>query len=197
MSPAMSWADRRKIAEQATDNRVPLDQTVYSFVVRELPKAAEKNGWPNYTINPSVEDGPRKNARVFHTFYTTEKPNGMRMFYENMAVFGLTPEFFDAGPSDEEIIRALHGKRFTAEVYNDEYNGKVYQKLRKFAAPVSPAAAAGPGAPAGPAPALAKPAVPAAPVTAAAPAAPVTPAAPAAPASPWGATVAAPPQMPI
>lgn len=193
MSPAMSWAERRKIAEQATDNRVPLEPMVYSFVVRELPKAEEKNGWPNYTINPSVEDGPRKNARVWHTFYTTEKPNGMRMFYENMAVFGLTPEFFDAGPSDEEIVHALHGKRFTAEVYNEEWNGKVRQRLRKFAAPVAPSAAAGPGAPAGPG----LPTVPAAPVTAAAPVAPAAPAAPAAPPSPWGSTVAAPPQMPI
>lgn len=196
MSPAMNWSDRAKIASEATSSFTPLEPATYSFIVKELPKAAEKNGWQNYTINPSVEAGPRANARVFHTFYTTEKPNGMRMFFEQMSVLGLTEEWFaQNNPTDAQICAALQGKRFTAEVYNDEYNGKVYQKLRKFAPPVGPAAAA--GAPAGPGLPAAAPAVAAAPAAPAVVAAPAAPAA-AAPANPWAnVAVAAPPANPF
>lgn len=182
----MNWADRKKIASEATTSFTPLEPGVYSFIIKDVPKAAEKNGWPNYTINPSVEAGPRANARIFHTFYTTEKANGMRMFFEQLAAIGVPEAFFDTNPSDAQICAALHGKRFTAEVYNDTWNDKTYQKLRKFAAAVGPSVAAGPSA--GPGIAPAAPAAPAAPVQAAAPAAP---------ANPWaGGPVATPPANP-
>ena len=191
MSPAMNWADRKKIASEATSTFTPLDPAVYSFIIKELPKAAEKNGFPNYTINPAVESGPRANARVFHTFYTTEKANGMRFFFDSLKAIGIPEEFFDTNPSDAQICAALQGKRFTAEVYNDEYNGKVYQKLRKFAPPVGPSVAAGPGGMPGPGVPAAAPVVAAAPVQAA----PAV--AQAAPANPWGNVVAAPPANPF
>jgi hypothetical protein len=187
MSPAMNWSDRAKIASEATSSFTPLEEGTYSFIIKEPAKPAEKNGWQNYTINPSVEAGPRQNARIFHTFYTTEKPNGMRMFFEQMAVFGLTEEWFaQTNPTDAQICAALQGKRFTAEVYIDRYNDKEYRKLRKFAPPVGVAAAAG-----APGPAAVAPAAPAAPAAPVAPAAPAAPAAAAAPANPW-ANVAVP-----
>jgi hypothetical protein len=193
----MDWAARKKIAAEAPSFAL-LDPGVYSFIVKEKPTAKDRNGWPSYTINPSVEAGPRANARVFHTFYTTEKPGGMRFFFESLKALGIPEEFFDSNPSDEQVIAALHGKRFTAEVTHEDYNGKPQQRLGKFAPAVGVAAAAGTPAAGGPGVPAAAPAAqfaPAAPVAPAAPAQPV--AAAAAPANPWGTTVTPPPGNPF
>lgn len=157
MSPLKSWSERRKEADAEGAKFAPLQPDTYSFVVPEAAKIEEKDGNPRFKINPAVEAGPRAKARVFHTFYISDKPSGMRFFFEQMDALGLG-HLFDGEPTNEQIAAALQGRRFTAEVYNDEWDGKVYQKLRKFAPPIGSAPAAGPGgggfAPsAGPAPA--------------------------------------------
>lgn len=173
MSPVMDWAARRKIASEATGGFTPLEPNTYSFIIKDLPEVTEKDGWPRFKINPAVEAGPRANARVFHTFYTTEKPNGMKMFYDQMAVLGITEDWLDTVTDDKQIAQAMVGKRFTAELYHEMYQDKLQQRLRKIAAPVGspvgpgagPAVAAGGPAPvaaAGPNP-FAAPAVQAAP----------------------------------
>lgn len=144
MSPVMSWADRRKIAAEAP-SFTPLEQGTYSFIIKEAAEVTEKDGWPRFKINPSVEAGPRANARIFHTFYTTEKPAGMRMFYEQMEILGVSADFIDSVTNDQQIGQALVGKRFTAEVFHEDYNGKLQQRLRKIAPPVG-SPSAGPGA---------------------------------------------------
>lgn len=146
MSPVMDWAARRKIASEATGGFTPLEPNTYSFIIKDLPEVTEKDGWPRFKINPSVEAGPRANARVFHTFYTTEKPNGMKMFYDQMAVLGITEDWLDTVTDDRQIAQAMVGKRFTAEVFHEMYQDKLQQRLRKIAAPVG-SAPVGPGAP--------------------------------------------------
>lgn len=153
MSPLKSWSDRRKEADAEGAKFAPLQPDRYSFVIVDAAKVEEKDGNPRFKINPAVEVGERAKARVFHTFYVSDKPAGMRYFFEQMDALGLDQSFFDRDPSNEEIAAALKGRRFTAEVYNDEWEGKVNQKLRKFTPPVgsapmggsAPAAQAGPG----------------------------------------------------
>lgn len=153
MSPLKSWSERRKEADAEGAKFAPLVPDRYSFVIVDDAKVEEKDGNARFKINPAVESGERAKARVFHTFYVSEKPAGMRYFFEQMDAVGLGNDFFDRDPSNEQIAKALKGRRFTAEVFNDEWEGKVNQKLRKFAPAVGSApAAGGPGAgPAGPA----------------------------------------------
>lgn len=150
MSPVTSWADRIKVASEATTGSFEeLADGVYSFVVPEKAKVAEKDGWPRYSVFLKVESGPRANSRIWHNFYTTEKPNGMRMFFDQMAVLGLTLEnFFSKNPTDDQIAQALVGRRFTAEVYEDDYNGKKSKKLRNFKPAIGSAPAVTPQGPA-------------------------------------------------
>jgi hypothetical protein len=152
MSPLKSWSERRKEADAEGAKFAPLNPDRYSFVIVDEAKVEEKDGNARFKINPAVESGERAKARVFHTFYVSDKPAGMRYFFEQMDAVGLGSDFFDRDPSNEQIAKALKGRRFTAEVFNDEWEGKVNQKLRKFAPAVGSAPAGGPGAgPAGPA----------------------------------------------
>jgi hypothetical protein len=180
-------------AEEGAKEFAPLDEGVYNFVVKDAAKVGQTGkGNPKFTINPSVESGPRQNARVFHDFSVSDSPYAMKnFFFGDLATLGLGPSFFEQNPTPEQIGQALQGRRFTAEVYHEksETNGKTYARLRNIGAPVgsAPAAAGQVGIPAGlptaPAASVAAPVAPVAPqVQAQAPAAPV------APASPWETT---------
>lgn len=197
--PAQTWKELMNKAEEGAKEFTPLDPGMYAFVIKEPAKVgqtAKEN--PKFTINPSVESGPRANARVYHDFIVSDSPYAMKnFFFGDLAILGLGPVFFDSNPTEQQIAQALQGRRFVAEVFHEEgNNGKTYARLRNFGAPTGAAPAAGvpgglgaPAASAGvpgglpsPAPVVAAPAAPA--VTAPAPE------------SPWATAPAAPVSVP-
>jgi hypothetical protein len=148
MSPVRSWSERRKEAAEAPSGFKPLEPGNYNFIIKEPAKVGQTNaGKTRWTINPHVEDGPRANARIFHDFYDSDKPSGLSYLFEQLEALGLS-DFLNTEPSDEALAQAMLGRRFSAEVYNDTYEGKVRQKLRRFRAPAGPPVA-GPGGPGG------------------------------------------------
>jgi hypothetical protein len=199
--PALTWKELMNAADEGTKEFELLAPDTYSFVIKDAAKVGQTSkGNPKFTINPSVEAGPRANARVFHDFSVSESPYAMKnFFFGDLATLGLGPEFFDSNPTPEQIGKALQGRRFVAEVFHEEStsNGKTYARLRNFHPPVgsAPAASGQVGVPVGlpsaPVASVAAPIAPAAPqVQNAAPAAPV------APASPWETTAPAAPVAP-
>jgi hypothetical protein len=133
-------------AEEGAKEFAILDEGMYAFVIKDAAKVgttSKEN--PKFTINPSVESGPRANARVFHDFIVSESAYAMKnFFFGDLAILGLGASFFDTNPSEQQIAQALQGRRFVAEVYHEEgNNGKTYARLRNFAAPTSAAPSAG------------------------------------------------------
>jgi hypothetical protein len=198
--PATSWKDLLTQANEGAKEFAPLEPNVYSFVIKDAAKVGQTGkGLPKFSINPSVESGPRANARIWHDFNVTESAFALKkFFFDDLAAIGLGPAFFETNPSPEAIAAALQGKRFVAEVFNETGNDNVVRaRLRNFAPATGVAPQA--GVPGGiPAAAGVPAGLPsAAPVAAAAPApAPVAqaaaPVAQAAPASPWDTADAAP-----
>jgi hypothetical protein len=204
-------------AKEVSNTFELLEDNTYQFVIKDLPKVSQTSTEKTrYTINPAVEVGPRANARIFHDFIISpESPKAMAFFFRDMQALGLDAAFFATNPSDETILRALVGRRFTADAYKETYNGKEKNRLRNIraavgTAPTGPASpsiagpapiAAGGGIPtpqAAPAPAVAPapvapvgPQVVAGPPVAAAP--PVVEQAPVASPSPWASAPPAPP----
>lgn len=144
--PAQSWKDLMNQAEEGAKEFAILDPGMYSFVIKDAAKVGQTSKEnPKFTINPSVESGPRANARVFHDFIVSESAYAMKnFFFGDLAVLGLDASFFDQNPTEQQIAQALQGRRFVAEVYHEEgNNGKTYARLRNFAAPTGAAPAAG------------------------------------------------------
>lgn len=215
------WSERRKEAQSGSKEFTPLEDGPYTFVIKDQPKHSDNNGNDSFSIRATVEDGPRKNASIIHYFnYNDNAWAAQNFFFEPLAALGLDGNFFDSNPNEDQIIRALHGKRFTAEVFVDEYNGNKRKKLKNFAPASGPAPQSGvpsatpAAAPAAPSPVAPAPeATPANPPTAQAETATAAPAeappqqappAPAAPAqeqpqatpqteSPWGNSAPPPP----
>jgi hypothetical protein len=179
--PAANWKDLMNKAEEGAKEFAILDEGMYAFVVKDPAKVGQTSKEnPKFTINPSVESGPRANARVFHDFIVSDSPYAMKnFFFGDLAILGLGVEFFNTNPSEQQIAQALQGRRFVAEVYHEEgNNGKTYARLRNFAAPTSapPGAGVPGGLPsAGPVPNVTAQVASPGPVAQAAPA----------PASPW------------
>jgi hypothetical protein len=157
-------------AEEGAKEFAILDPGMYSFVVKDAAKVGQTSKEnPKFTINPSVESGPRANARVFHDFIVSDSAYAMKnFFFGDLAILGLGAEFFNQNPTEQQIAQALQGRRFVAEVFHEEgNNGKTYARLRNFAGATSAPPGAGvpgglPSAPvaaAGPAPIVAAPSV--------------------------------------
>lgn len=183
--PAANWKDLMNKAEEGAKDFAILDEGMYAFVVKEPAKVGETGkGNPKFTINPSVESGPRANARVFHDFIVSESPFAMKnFFFGDLAILGLGVEFFNQNPTEQQIAQALQGRRFVAEVFHEPGHSdptKKFARLRNFAAPTSAPPGAGvPGGLPSAAPVATGPSV--VPQVASSPA----PVAQAAPASPW------------
>lgn len=144
--PAKSWKDLMNDAEQGAKEFELLAPDMYAFVIKEPAKVGQTSKEnPKFTINPSVESGPRANARVFHDFIVSDSPYAMKnFFFGDLAILGLGPTFFDSNPTEQQIAQALQGRRFVAEVYHEEAsNGKTYARLRNFGAPTSAPPTAG------------------------------------------------------
>jgi hypothetical protein len=180
--PAKSWKELMNAADEGAKEFAILDEGMYEFVIKDPAKVGQTSKEnPKFTINPSVESGPRTNARVFHTFSVSDSPYAMKMFFfGDLATLGLGPSFFDQNPTEQQIASALQGRRFVAEVFHEDGNdGKKYARLRNFAAPVSAPPTA--GVPAG----LPTAAPLGVPTGATAPVAPAAPTAVAAAPGPW------------
>lgn len=144
--PAQSWKDLMNQAEEGAKEFALLDPGMYSFVIKDAAKVGQTSKEnPKFTINPSVESGPRANARVFHDFIVSDSAYAMKnFFFGDLAILGLNASFFDQNPTEQQIAQALQGRRFVAEVFHeDANNGKTYARLRGFAAATSAAPAAG------------------------------------------------------
>lgn len=144
--PAKSWKELMNAADEGAKEFAILDEGMYEFVIKDPAKVGQTSKEnPKFTINPSVESGPRANARVFHTFSVSDSPYAMKMFFfGDLATLGLGPSFFDTNPTEAQIASALQGKRFVAEVFHEDgTDGKKYARLRNFAAPVSAPPTAG------------------------------------------------------
>lgn len=154
--PVRSWSERRKEAASAPSGFTPLTPGVYNFVIKDPCVVRQTNaGKTNWSVKATVEDGERANAMIFHDFYDSDKPRGVQYLLEQFSALGLD-QLLDTEPTDEAIGQALLGRRFSAEVYNDTYNGKEKQKLRNLRAPSGPPVGGALGAPMG-APALGGP----------------------------------------
>lgn len=206
--PLKSWKELRQEAEVSggTGTFEPIPAGEYALVVTKTALNPSRNGKDGYEITATVESGPYQGRKVFNTFYVSpESPKAMGIFFRHMGVFGMGNDFWEAEPTDEQILANLENKRFTGRVIIETQEGR---KPRNVLADVSEPSAGGPAgvpqaggvptvpqvaAPA-PAPAAPAPTVPqAAPAPAPAPVAPApAPVAPAPAGDPWEAAAPAP-----
>lgn len=172
--PNISWDSLVEAAGEAGKAFEPLAVDDYNFVVSEVTVGESKTGKKSIGITAIIESGPHAKRKVWNTWYISpENANALAYFFREMAVFGLSLDFWKSKPSDEQIISGLTNKRFIGKVVQKEYpvgSGKIRNEIDGFLAPQgNPVgnAAATAGSPSGATSAV--PSVPQVPTVAAAP----------------------------
>lgn len=191
--PIRSWSDLMDDAGGAGGSFEPLPDADYDFEIAECEAKQAQSGKSMYVAKCKVETGPHAGRLVWHNFVISpENPNALSWFFRNMALFGLTQEYFRSDPSDHQVAAKLIGKRFRGQLVTKTWNNQERNEIKQFFS----ARPQGPGGASGPSPAAAAPAAAPAPAPAPAPAyaAPaqetaVTPPPPPAPAAPAPAPV--------
>ena len=83
----MNWG---ALYDSAGEADKPLPNGPYNVEVTKAEAKTTKNGKPMFSLSAKVLDGPHAGRFVWHNLtVTVENPNAMRMFFLNMAAFGL------------------------------------------------------------------------------------------------------------
>lgn len=135
----------------------PLPVGKYTARVVEAEVSETSTGKVRFKCRLEVEDvGPHQGKTFFNGFVVSpESEAAMKIFFRHMAALGLGPDYFAAGPSDEQVAADLIDKRGVFTIKHREYNGNTYEDVKgiKPAGNAAPAAAPSPAPAAGQAPA--------------------------------------------
>lgn len=177
----LDWAQLIKDAGESSGggNYEPLPDGDYEFVVVEAPATISQSGKVMFKLKAQVEGGAHSKRLVWDNLVVSpENATALGIFFRKMNCMGLTKEFFDSKPSNEQISAAMNGRRFRGQVATRTYNGKQSNEIKNYfpsqvgaVVPPSVQAAAAPAAAPMPSPAPAAAPAPA-PAPSAAPAAP-------------------------
>lgn len=96
----------------------------YNLVVAESSATTSSTGKPMIKVKMRVMDGPQKDKPVWTQFVISpESPMALRMFFQNMAAYGLDASFFANKPSMEDVARALLNRAVTARLGIRQWQG--------------------------------------------------------------------------
>lgn len=160
----------------------------YNVVITEAEATKSSNGKPMWKIKFRVMDGPKKDRILFmNQTLSAENPFALRIFFQQMAAFGLTADYFGSNPSPDQVAADLLNRMATVTVSTREFQGSDRNQVdtvraSQTAGPPPPGVVTGapvPGPTAGsPMAGPPAPTAPSAPATASTPSAPPVPATP-------------------
>jgi len=213
MTGSVNWGEVIQEAREGGGSFEPIPAGDYDLLVTNPTHKVSQGGKMMYVIEATVQGGPYNGRKIWDNLVVSpDSGTAMGYFFKKMKAIGLPTEYFQGGPSDDQIVNDLRNRSFRAKVGIKTFNSKDSNSIVEYypsaaapggPVPATPVAAAAPmqaapapaPAPAAAAPQYAAPAPQAAPQPAAPPAAAPPAAAPqAAPvASPWDASTPAPP----
>jgi len=124
----MTSTDWTAIVEQAkasgTQTYGPVPEGDYHLKIMEAEKRTTQNNKPYFNFKTQVQTGPHAGRIIWDELYLSD--NGWAManfFFPKFKILGLSVEFFQGQPTDEQICSAVLNKEFIATVKIDaKYN---------------------------------------------------------------------------
>jgi hypothetical protein len=122
MSESINWKDLKQVAEDATK---PLPDGDYPVTVTKADLKKASTGSDMVAVQLTVTAGDRAGRIIFNNFvFSPEKPFALKMWFDNLAAFGLDDSFFGMGPSLEHVAAALLNKSAIVTTKIREWNGR-------------------------------------------------------------------------
>ena len=133
----IDWSSLQK--EAATAGVLP--DGPYNVIVTEANAVTSSTGKPMIKVKMRVTDGPHKDKPVYGQFViSAESPIALRIFFQQMAAFGLDANFFAGNPGMEIVAKNLTNRGVTVELGHREWNGSDRNEIKN----ISPLQAGGP-----------------------------------------------------
>jgi uncharacterized protein DUF669 len=96
----------------------------YNVLVADADATRSANGKPMYKTKLRVIDGPKKDRLLLTQFtVSAENPFALRIFFQQMAAFGLTTDYFITNPPIEQVAANLLNRLATVTVSTREFQG--------------------------------------------------------------------------
>lgn len=176
----MTQLDWGQLVSQAGESSggdyAPLPDGEYELKVTEASHTTTQSGKPMFKITTEVQTGAYAKRKIWDNLVVTQGNDAaLAIFFGKMGALGLPKEYFQQGPTNDQVVQAMIGRPFRGQLATSEYNGKFRNEIKRYsplpqaAAGIPASAPASAPAPA-PAPAPAVAAAPPAPAPAAAPA---------------------------
>ena len=124
----INWASLHKDATTILEGE-------FTVVVVESVATKSSNDKPMIKVKHRVESGPKAGQTLFDQFViSAENGNAMRIFFGQMAIFGLDSGFFQRNSNAplETIAQALLGRRAVAVVEPREWNGTLRETIKEY-----------------------------------------------------------------
>lgn len=124
MSPVTDWEALAKDAKESNNKYEPAPEGNYNLIITEVkPDIAKESGNQKFSATMVIDSGPFKGKKLWHDFVVAKSSkNGLRIFFQNMAIFGMPFDYFGPNTTNEEIVSNLLNKRLSADVIVDTYN---------------------------------------------------------------------------
>lgn len=119
----INWKDLKKRAEDATRPPEP------GWYVLECTKAelgnAASSGNPMIKSQFKIVEGPAAGkSGIFNNFnLTVDNDFAMSVFFRHMAAFGFDEDYFNSGPSLEQLTASLVGRRANVQIGHHMWQG--------------------------------------------------------------------------
>lgn len=117
----MSTIDFNKLYDGA-GKLIPEDW--YDVVFVKATATESNNGKPMIKAMCKIENGPRKGSSLFTQFTVSAESQGaLRIFFQQMTVFGMDGAFWSKNPELEEVADRIAGKRASVQVEHRPWQG--------------------------------------------------------------------------
>lgn len=165
--------------QQEAKSAAALPDGEYNAFVLEAEATKSSNGKPMIKVQYRIVDGPAKDKKVRTQFViSAESPVSLRIFFQQMAMHDLGPDFFASNPPLANVAGQLKNKRVTLILGTRAWQGNDVNEVKgykPFAGTMGPDPTAFAGGPVGAPSPLSTPPVPTPAAAAVIPAAPGTP----------------------
>lgn len=132
---SINWGELMKQSGAASE---PLPIGKYSVIVTDCIAGQSSTQKLMYKLKLAVEGGPYNGRTLYNNItLTTDNPNALRMFFQNMKSLGLTDEFFAQNPSPSVVADVIRGQRCVVTVEHRMYNGNMTENVKAMSAPIA------------------------------------------------------------
>jgi hypothetical protein len=140
MGDMVNWASliAEAGASDAGNDFKLLDPGNQDMRVVESTPAQAKSGKLMYKLKCEITTGPDEGRKMFtQMVLSPDSPTALSIFFRQMAVLGLSREFFAKNPGEDEVAEKLLGARFTGTIGISTYQGQERNEIKNILPPTA------------------------------------------------------------